>query len=211
MFSNDLAAEALDSLSHVTLREASRFALLNPVRQALSTSNVHQLLSPISRIPLTIGNALKIRQIAYFSRESMAIVGNETLGIPRVEDKRFPIYKQILVPSMLDFQIDTLAIKLMHEALKRIIKRLKTVFFGKKSEQRWYEAYITSFVLLDTLMTVFKLQLSYQECEHGGRFCIPSLLIALSGRPGAPSTDHFSQEENTLANVSYITISMTKE
>lgn len=106
---------------------------------------------------------MKIRQIAYFSRESMAIVGNETLGIPRVEDKRFPIYKQILVPSMLDFQIDTLAIKLMHEALKRIIKRLNTVFFGKKSEQRWYEAYITSFVLLDTLMTVFKLQPSYQE------------------------------------------------
>lgn len=93
----------------------------------------------------------------------MTIVGNETLGIPRVEDKRFPIYNQIPVPSILDFQIDTLAIKLMFVSLKHIIKRLKSVFFGKRSEQRWYEAYLTSFVILDTLMTVFKLQLSYKE------------------------------------------------
>jgi hypothetical protein len=119
--------------------------------------------------------------MAYFSRESMAIVGNETLEISRVEDKRFPIiYDQIPVPSILDFQIDTLAIKLMHESLKRVIKRLKIVIF---TEKRWYEAYLTIFVLLNTLMAVFKHQLSYQEQNANmvGVLLLPCLSVRSHG------------------------------
>lgn len=109
----------------------------------------------------SVKDALKIRQAAYFCRESMTIVSEETLGIRRVDDKRFSIHDQTPVPSLLDFQIDTIAIHYMSRIMKHVIKRLKRAIFGKRNKEHWYEVYLTCFVLLSTLTTVYSLQLSY--------------------------------------------------
>lgn len=67
------------------------------------------------------------------------------------------------MPSVLDFQIETIAIELMLQILERIVKRLKDTIFGKRSKDNWYEIYLTCFVLLNCLSTAYALQLSYMD------------------------------------------------
>ncbi|KAH7318672.1 hypothetical protein B0I35DRAFT_432678 [Stachybotrys elegans] len=149
LLEHDLGMETADVISAATFAEAQRYAQIN-----------HDS---------AVANALRIRIIAYFSRESMAIVGHESLGIPVVDDQRFPIYGQVPVPSVLDFQIDTTAIHIMTKLMEGATKRLKRVVFGRKNKQGWYEVYLTCFVLLESLEKVYSLQAYYSGInEHMG-------------------------------------------
>ncbi|CAG9936222.1 unnamed protein product [Clonostachys rosea f. rosea IK726] len=94
-------------------------------------------------------------------RFAVIIVGDETLGIAKVEDTRFPIYGQVPVPSVLDFQIDTIAIHLMLKLIKSVVSRLKKIIYGRRNKEKWYEVYLTCFILLGCLEKVYSLQLGY--------------------------------------------------
>uniref|UniRef100_A0A8H7N406 Uncharacterized protein n=1 Tax=Bionectria ochroleuca TaxID=29856 RepID=A0A8H7N406_BIOOC len=141
LLDNDLRASVSDDISKHTFLEAKRFALANP--------------------DSCVADALKIRLISYFCRESVIIVGDETLGIAKVEDTRFPIYGQVPVPSVLDFQIDTIAIHLMLKLIKSVVSRLKKIIYGRRNKEKWYEVYLTCFILLGCLEKVYSLQLGY--------------------------------------------------
>jgi hypothetical protein len=103
------------------------------------------------------------------------IVGDETLGIAKVEDTRFPIYGQVPVPSVLDFQIDTIAIHLMLKLIKSVVSRLKKIIYGRRNKEKWYEVYLTCFILLGCLEKVYSLQLGYMGMGDA-MVCILNLL-----------------------------------
>jgi len=113
-----------------------------------------------------VNEALKLRRLAYFCRESMSIVSDETLGIPKVDDASFPIYDQVPVPSVLDFQIDTMGILEMFQLLKPITGDLKKKFYNGKIKQHWYEIYLICFILLHTLETWYDLHAKYKSANE---------------------------------------------
>ena len=91
----------------------------------------------------------------------MTIVGGETLGIVRVNDPKLSIHGLIPVPSVLDFQLDTIAITLMFSLLKKVEVGLREMIYSKTSKEHWYKVYLVCFLLLSTLERVSQLQLSY--------------------------------------------------
>ncbi|KAF2189587.1 hypothetical protein K469DRAFT_43461 [Zopfia rhizophila CBS 207.26] len=146
-FEQDLSIEESDDITALTMAEAIRYASARPES--------------------CVNEAIKIRRIAYFCRDSMSITGSETLGMARVDDENFPIYNQVPVPSVLDFQIDTLAIQLMHSLRQRVTSTLHSKLFKKRrindSKENWYEVYLVCFVLLTTLEKVYALQQQYSN------------------------------------------------
>ncbi|PVH78838.1 hypothetical protein DL98DRAFT_236546 [Cadophora sp. DSE1049] len=137
----DLTAIDNDEISRTTIDEAIRFASIHP------NSCVRQ--------------AQQIRRIAYFCTKSMTIVGDETLGGVTLNDSKLPTHGQIPVPSVLDFQLDTIAITIMFNLLKKVEEGLKKKFNSKTSKEHWYEIYLVCFLLLSTLERVTQFQLSY--------------------------------------------------
>jgi hypothetical protein len=91
----------------------------------------------------------------------MTIIGDETLGIVRLNDPKLPIHGQIPVPSVLDFQLDTIAITLMFGLLKKVEDGLREMIYSRAPKEHWYEVYLVCFLLLSTIERVSQLQLSY--------------------------------------------------
>lgn len=109
-----------------------------------------------------ISMALKIRRIAYFCRESMIITSEETLGIKKIFNPKFSsLHNTVPVPSVLDFQIDTIAIMSMRKLLKSILLEMHSRLFDDNGKEHWFEVFLVCFVLLSSLEKVHELQLKY--------------------------------------------------
>ncbi|KAI0199892.1 hypothetical protein F4808DRAFT_194952 [Astrocystis sublimbata] len=142
-FDMDLESETTNEITKLTIQEAKRYAKKNPSS--------------------CVSHAVQLRKMAYFCRESMVLTGYERLGIDPLDDEGSPTHGQVPVPSVLDFQIDTTAIKVMRETQKKCVKALKSIMFNKQSKKQWYQIYLAVFVLLQTLGTVTMLQYSYNK------------------------------------------------
>lgn len=88
-------------------------------------------------------------------------MGSDTLEVARVDNAKFQVHGRAPVPSVIDFQIDCLAIKHMTHQLKILIRMLKQKLYGKDSVRAWYEVFLAFFVLLGTLEKVHQAQLRY--------------------------------------------------
>lgn len=91
----------------------------------------------------------------------MVIVGPDTLEVPRVDNEKFQVHGRVPVPSVIDLQIDCVAIKHMARQLEVLIKMLKQKLYGKDTVKVWYEVFLAFFVLLGTLEKVHQAQLRY--------------------------------------------------
>lgn len=66
---------------------------------------------------------------------------------------------------MLDYQLDTLAIKWMHETMKTMLKELWEVLKCHSAES-WFDVFLVIFILLNNLEYVYETQLEYAQ-QHG--------------------------------------------
>lgn len=107
---------------------------------------------------------------------SFTIVGEETLGISRVDNMRTTYYHQrVPLPTMLNYQLDTIAIIRMTQQQQKVVEGLDSLMFKSKKIDRfkvWYEVFLTTFVLLSTLEYVYQMQQKYLQ-RHKGTVCKP--------------------------------------
>ncbi|KAI1327876.1 hypothetical protein F5Y16DRAFT_370577 [Xylariaceae sp. FL0255] len=133
-----------DEIYQLGLREAQRFA-------------------SVQKQDSTLNKALEILACVHLNFKQPILVGDETLDVPPVDNPSFDIHGKSPVPSVLDFQLDTLYILHMQKTMKDISKSLKRHIFerGPKKFDHWYEIYLTIFVLLVSLERVYITQYSY--------------------------------------------------
>ncbi|KAM0437878.1 hypothetical protein ACHAPT_002243 [Fusarium lateritium] len=60
--------------------------------------------------------------------------------------------------AILDHQLDVLMIRKMMRMQEAILSDIENIIKGRKSRERWYEIYLTIFVLLANLQYVYKSQ-----------------------------------------------------
>lgn len=138
------------------------------MKEALRRSSLPNAGHPATVRPTMLSLALKMRRIVYFCRESMTITSDETFGIKKIRDPNFSsLYNTVPVPSVLDFQIDTIAIMLMRDLLKEVLAEMHERLFDLQLETKesWYEIFLVCFVLLSSLEKVHELQLKYLGCN----------------------------------------------
>ncbi|KAK4203007.1 hypothetical protein QBC40DRAFT_337852 [Triangularia verruculosa] len=102
----------------------------------------------------SVAIAMNIRAASFFSRTKMIITGTNVLDLPYFYDSRFLVNGGYPVPSMIDYQIDYMAITYMWGQMEMLVKQLKKLIFSKNQRKSWYEVYLTVFVLLQSLETV---------------------------------------------------------
>ncbi|KAI8649999.1 hypothetical protein NCS56_01451500 [Fusarium sp. Ph1] len=127
-------------------------------RQGLAEANRLASLSS-NPIPM-LQKALEILACVHLNFDTPILVG-DTLNVPVLRDKRSPIQGRYPVPSVLDFQLDTLCIHHMQKLMKTVSRALKKVIFSKERQSRWYEIFLTIFVLLVSIEQVYLTQCEY--------------------------------------------------
>ncbi|UPL00332.1 hypothetical protein LCI18_011266 [Fusarium solani-melongenae] len=127
-------------------------------RQGLTEANRLASLSS-NPIPM-LQKALEILACVHLNFDTPILVG-DTLDVPILRDKRSPIHGRYPVPSVLDFQLDTLCIHHMQKLMKAVSRALKQVIFSKERQSRWYEIFLTIFVLLVSIEQVYLTQCEY--------------------------------------------------
>ncbi|KAJ4220994.1 hypothetical protein NW759_007063 [Fusarium solani] len=127
-------------------------------RQGLAEAN---RLASLDSNPIPIlQKALEILACVHLNFDTPILVG-DTLNVPILRDKRSPIQGRYPVPSVLDFQLDTLCIHHMQKLMKAVSRALKKVIFSKERQSRWYEIFLTIFVLLVSIEQVYLTQCEY--------------------------------------------------
>ncbi|KAL4971064.1 uncharacterized protein BDV14DRAFT_194844 [Aspergillus stella-maris] len=175
-----------DDLILLPLKEARRYARKLPKNPSEGQSMVEP--------------ALKILAAGYISEIQPTIVGNETLDIAPVDDKRFKQHNQRLIPIAMDYQIDYLYIEYMHQNLKPILSRLgRLVSKGKADElkESWFEIFLTSFVLLVSLEMVFDKQMSFVKKYQG----VNANIFATASQVKAVMIEEWQQSAKNLIYV----------
>ncbi|RSL83485.1 hypothetical protein CEP52_016703 [Fusarium oligoseptatum] len=138
----EMLATSKDEIYRHGLTEANRLASM--------TNNP----APILR------QALEILACVHINFDTPILVG-DTLDVPILKDKRSPIQGRYPVPSVLDFQLDTLCIQHMQKLMKAVSRGLKKIIFSKDRQSRWYEIFLTIFVLLVSVEQVYLTQYEY--------------------------------------------------
>lgn len=124
--------------------------------------------------------ALEILACVHLNFDTPILVG-DTLNVPILRDKRSPIQGRYPVPSVLDFQLDTLCIHHMQKLMKAVSRALKKVIFSKERQSRWYEIFLTIFVLLVSIEQVYLAQCEYLRganiATDVGFICLDTLIM----------------------------------
>ena len=135
---------------HWVSRWARKFTASEPPLRTLLTRYIQN-----SAVSL----ALSIRAASYFSRTRMVMAGPNVLEMPYFGDSRVLINGGSPIPSVLDYQVDYLAIRYMLGCMKQIIHLLKKLIFTQSAQKRWYEIHLATFVLLSSLESVHERQI----------------------------------------------------
>jgi len=142
-----------------------------------------------SKVPkgLHVRKALQIRAGAFLIASSLSMQGEENLGVPECPH-RTPSYFKYPLPTVLEYQIDTMAINVMKGHLGTALKHLKSLISKGKPREVWYEAFLLIFVLISTLEFVYQKQLEY-VVWHEATVCLStarvlSLVNSHSTEPG---------------------------
>ena len=78
------------------------------------------------------------------------------------------------IPSVLDFQVDYMAIQYMLGEMKDVRKQLRNLVFGNKRKEKWYELHLAAVVLIGSLETVHARQAEinkrFEVSAHTSRY-----------------------------------------
>ena len=146
-----------NELAWTTLCAALEFSKTRVVR-SLATwlgHHSHAIQGSLVDLALDLWASARVIEIAWeFS-------GKDTLGTERVIDPANPWFGKLRLPPMMDTQLDQIVIKTILGPLKqRILKLLQKQIEDQKPE-KWYETYLTIFILLHHTSMC---------CKHGRRF-----------------------------------------
>lgn len=151
-----------DDILRLGMKEAQRYASNHKARYQMPQLMTSELTIDQDSV---VSLALNIRAASYFSRIRMRISGNNVLRLSYFEDSRVRENEMVPIPSVLDFQVDYMAIQYMLGQMTDVTKQLKKYFFTKESKAKWYELNLAVFVLLCSLETVHA-----RQVEISGRF-----------------------------------------
>lgn len=104
-----------------------------------------------------VKTALRIWIGARMAQEFFALEENNSLGVEVVRDSSSIHNGNCPLPPVLDHQVDVLMIHAMLHMKDQILQEMQTIIVTRKYE-RWYEVYLTVFVLLATLQYVYTKQ-----------------------------------------------------
>lgn len=130
-----------------------------------------------------VHGALALCVITRLASKSFNITGDETLGIPKVEDPQSPYYNRKPIPPLLDAQIDRIWIAKMSKVKKKVLSELKKRVFATREKKRenWYPIFLTIFVLTWNLEFLFQNQNRQLEryCEKNPQQSYPPKVVSM--------------------------------
>jgi len=89
------------------------------------------------------------------------MVGPDTLDVSPVANEKLINHGQRPIPTVLDYQLDTLYIHYMESLMEKVSRGLKKLIFTSDKTSNWYEIFLAVFVLLVSLEHVYTMQMSY--------------------------------------------------
>lgn len=104
-----------------------------------------------------VRRALKIRNFAVRRVE----LQQSDLDIPIIDDKECLHHGQRPLPRFLNYQVDMMANFVIDAHSKAVLKRLKSLIFGKDVIKAWYEVYLLIYFLLSTIEYACQWQMRY--------------------------------------------------
>ncbi|CAM1505884.1 Fc.00g115210.m01.CDS01 [Cosmosporella sp. VM-42] len=137
-YAKDMTAQAGDFLIGMTFDEALRYVSKHPDSMVKSALN------------LWIG--------ARMAQEFFCVAEDNDLEIAVVNDQNSIHHGQCPVPPVLDHQLDVLMIQEMIRMKDEIFTKIEGILKARNSRSKWYEIYLTIFVLLANLQYVYKSQ-----------------------------------------------------
>ncbi|KPM43704.1 hypothetical protein AK830_g2898 [Neonectria ditissima] len=142
-YAKDMTTQTSDFLIGATFYEALRYVSINP----------HSMVK----------SALNIWIGARMTQEFFCLDDDNDLGIDVVNDRNSIHHGQCPVPPVLDHQLDVLMIQEMIRMKERIFTEIESILKSRNSRSKWYEVYLTVFVLLANLQYVYKSQVRWWE------------------------------------------------
>jgi hypothetical protein len=132
-------------------RPAMQELMLETVVDELSLSTFQEAIrySEVSDSEL-IRLALRVRTTSLLSAGWGSIVGEDTLGIPRVDGANAAFCGDTPTPVPLAHQFDVVFITAMYELEREVVKGLKKKLF-QKDPKPWYEIFLTYFIMVTHL------------------------------------------------------------
>jgi hypothetical protein len=115
--------------------------------------------------------------MAYFSTLRLLMKGPGAEGMWQSDDPQLLSQGRLPVPPVLDHQIDVLSIDYMRELRAVLMEQLTDLFHGESKTSRWYEMYLTVFLLLLALEMLHHHQLQYERQWVGHVSLTSSLII----------------------------------
>lgn len=152
-----------EEIYRLGLLEARRFVIKRKVklRNPSLTSGSHSVKNSI------VSLALEILACVLMHNNPHLVVGSDTLDVKSINNTKFKMHGRFPVPTILDYQIDTLYIRHMQRQIKELTKGLKRLIFASRNTKNWYEIFLTMFVLLVTLEKLYVHQLRYSLSHTG--------------------------------------------
>ncbi|KAK4238564.1 hypothetical protein C8A03DRAFT_15005, partial [Achaetomium macrosporum] len=116
-----------------------------------------------------VADALDLWAISRIIEIPWEMCGSDTLGVSPVRDPTSPHYRKILIPPMMDTQLDQIAIQLILNPLRdRVVRKFEQLITPAKPEA-WWEIYLSAFILLNHIERLAK-----HSVEHARTHTMPS-------------------------------------
>ena len=106
-----------------------------------------------------VRRALKVRSFAVRRTE----LQQSELEIPIIDDEECLHHGHRPLPRFLNYQVDIMMNSMIDAHRKAVLKRLKSLIFGKTVIKVWYEVYLLTYLLLSTIEHAYHWQLRYLE------------------------------------------------
>lgn len=149
-----IADTTSDEILKLTLVEANRYGMLHENS--------------------AVRNALKVRAFTLRCQEMQdSPLAHE---IPIVDDPSCKWHGQRPTPPYLNYQLDNMKNQLIDKHRKVVLKSLKSLIFGKNAIEHWYEAYLNTYLLLNTLEYAYQWQQHYVGQAAGTVSISPTIL-----------------------------------
>ncbi|KAG5749091.1 hypothetical protein H9Q70_008251 [Fusarium xylarioides] len=130
-YARDMTSQTGDFLIGATFDEALRYVPKNPNS--------------------VVKSALQLWVGARMAQEFFCVVENNDFNIDVVDDANSIHHGQCPVPPVLDHQLDVLMIQEMVRIKDQIMSEIERILKGRYSRSKWFEVYLTIFVLLANL------------------------------------------------------------
>ncbi|KAF5615121.1 uncharacterized protein FTJAE_13444 [Fusarium tjaetaba] len=149
-YARDMTSQTGDFLIGVTFDEALRYVSKNPNSMVKS--------------------ALQLWVGARMAQEFFCIVENNDFNIDVVDDANSIHHGQCPIPPVLDHQLDVLMIQEMIRIKDQIMSEIERILKGRHSRSKWFEVYLTIFVLLTNLQFMQRYVFSAQNLVSHFRY-----------------------------------------